>query len=127
MHISKYAFQLAKSPIGDLIIGLAFGRFSSILPIKRVLETDRAIAFWHPKPFWEHHILIVPKTPIRSLLDIKADNSIYLVEMYIVLAEVVKKLSWENKAYSTLINGGTRQDTGQLHMHLFKGSEVTAS
>jgi len=127
MHISKYAFQLAKSPIGDLIVGLAFGKFSSILPIKRIIETDKAIAFWHPKPFWEHHILIVPKAPIKSLLDIKATDSTYIMEMYIVLADVVKKLTWEQEAYSTLINGGIRQDIGQLHMHLFKGPEVTAS
>lgn len=127
MHISKYVFQLAKSPIGDLIVGLAFGKFSSILPIKRVLETDRAVAFWHPNPFWENHILIVPKTLIKSLLDINAINSSYIADMYYVLSEVVKKLGWENEAYSTIINGGTRQDIGQLHMHLFKGFELGTS
>ncbi len=123
MKISKYLFNLAKTP-ADLIIGLAFGKFSSLLPVKRIKETNKALAFWHPKPFWEYHILIVPKAPIKDLLDITEDKEKYLTGMYALLADVIKELGWENDEYSALINGGKRQEIGQLHLHLFKGREL---
>jgi histidine triad (HIT) family protein len=124
VHLSKYFFNIAKSPIGDLIVGLAFGKFSSLLPVKKIKETDKAVAFWHPRPFWEYHVLIVPKAPIKSLLDITEDNSSYMFGVYMLLSDVIKELGWENEEYSTLINGGKRQEIGQLHLHLFKGTEI---
>ncbi len=127
MHISRYLFNLAKTPLGDLIVGLAFGKFSSLLPVKKIIETDKVIAFWHPKPFWEFHILIVPKHPIRSLLSIDSESHVYILEMYEVLKKVITELKWESEEYSTLINGGKRQEVGQIHMHLFKGAEHLVS
>ncbi len=124
MRISKYLFELAKSPLGDFIVGLAFGNFSTLLPIKRIKESDTSVAFWHPKPFWEYHILIVPKHPIKNLLSIDSNNSKYVVGMYSLLKEVIRDLGWEQEEYSTLINGGKRQEVGQLHMHIFKGKEL---
>lgn len=124
MHISKYFFNIAKTPIGDLIVGLAFGKFSSLLPVKRIKETDKAIAFWHSKPFWENHMLIVPKAPIKSLICITEANASYVAGVYTLLADVIKELGWGNEEYSTLINGGKRQEVGQLHLHLFKGREL---
>ena len=124
MKISKFLFNIAKTPLGDLIVGIAFGNFSSLLPVKKIKETDKALAFWHPRPFWENHVLIVPKSPIKSLLDITKENETYLIAMYQLLAEVIKELDWKDEEYSTLINGGKRQEIGQLHMHLFKGKEL---
>ena len=70
MKLSEQIFKLAKTPLGDLIVGVAFGTpLANLLPIKRIKETDKVIAFWHPKPFWERHILLVPKKQIKSLTD----------------------------------------------------------
>lgn len=124
MKLSNYLFAIAKTPLGDLIVGIAFGKISSLLPVKRIKETDKALAFWHPKPFWDKHILIVPKAPIKNLLDISKDKEEYLIGMYSLLADVINELGWENDEYSTLINGGKRQEVWQLHMHLFKGNEL---
>ena len=52
MSISEQIFKFAKTPIGDLIVGIAFGTaLSKLLPITRINETDKVLAFWHPKPF----------------------------------------------------------------------------
>ena len=67
MKLGKFLFSMAKTPIGDYIVGTTFESLSGALPVKRVYENDKVIAFWHPKPFWEQHILIVPKKKIKNV------------------------------------------------------------
>jgi len=31
---------------------LTFGKLSKLLPVDRVMETDKVLAFKHPKPYW---------------------------------------------------------------------------
>lgn len=124
MKISSFAFNIARSKLGEFIVGIGFEKFSSVLPIKPIKENQFVIAFYHPKPFWEKHILIVPKKRISGLPSISTKNEKYISEMYKMVADLVKELGWEESAYSTLINGGTRQDVPQLHLHLFCGAET---
>ena len=37
-------------------------------PIKKVAETDNVLAFYHTKPHWPVHIVVIPKKHIPSLL-----------------------------------------------------------
>jgi len=122
--LAKAAFKLAKSPVGDLIIGLAFGKFSRALPVKRLKETDKVIAFWHPKPFWEKHILIVPKKAIKKITEINKSDLEYVDEAFMVTKELVGELGWEKRGYTLLINGGKRQEVNQLHFHLASGRKI---
>jgi len=122
--ISKKLFSLAKSPVGDLIVGLAFGKFNKLLPVMRVKETDKVIAFWHPKPFWEKHILIVPKKSIKKLTSLKEEDLKYIDEVFVIAKEIVEELGWEKNGYTLLVNGGTRQEVNQLHFHLASGEQI---
>lgn len=122
---SKVLFSISKSPLGDLIVGLAFGKFSGLLPVKRIRETEKVIAFWHPKPFWEKHILIVPKKPIKRMLDLTDKDSEYIFEVYKVANEIVKELGWDKDGYTLLSNGGNRQEVNQLHFHLAGGKTLS--
>lgn len=124
MGVSKKLFLLAKTPLGDLIVGLAFGKFSKVLPVKRVKETDKVIAFWHPKPFWEKHILIVPKKAIPNIVLLKDEDYEYVEEVYKVAKEIVLELGWDKTDYFILTNGGTRQEVNQLHFHLGSGKRI---
>lgn len=121
--MSKLLFKVAKSPLGDLIIGLAFGKLSNLLPVKKVKETDKAIAFWPPKPFWEKHILIVPKKAIQNLVSLKPGDFIYIEEVYKVAQELITELSWQDD-YFLVVNGGRRQEVNQVHFHLGRGKEL---
>lgn len=123
-RIAKSLFSLAKTPVGDFIVGIAFGKFSKFLPVKKLKETDRVIAFWHPKPFWEKHILIVPKKPIKKLTSLKEEDLPYIEEVFRVAKDLVKELGWEKEGYTLLVNGGKRQEINQLHFHLASGKEL---
>jgi len=124
MGFGKKASDLAKTPIGDLIVGLVFGKFSKLLPVKKVKETDKVIAFWHPRPLWEKHILIVPKKPIKKLIIFTKKDEEYISEIFKITAELVKKLELENKGYSLIVNGGKKQEVKQLHFHLYSGKKL---
>lgn len=122
--MSKSLFALAKTPVGDLIVGLAFQKLSDLLPIKRIRETDKVIAFWHPKPFWEKHILIVPKRAIKGISTLTEDGMPYVEEIFRAAREIVKDLGWEKDGYTLLANGGSRQEVNQLHFHLSSGPRL---
>ena len=121
MSVSKQLFSLAKSPLGDLIVGLAFGKFSKLLPVKRIIDNDKVIAFWHPKPFYEKHILIVPKKSIKVLTAVSEEDLPYINEVYRIAKQIITDLGWEKDGYSLITNGGNRQEVNQLHFHLYSG------
>ena len=120
--MNKALFTLAKSPLGKLIIGIAFGTFHGLLPVDRVKETEKVLAFWHPKPFWEEHIIIVPKKAIKSLDAMSPDDLPYITEVFKVAREIVIGKGWDKAAFTITTNGGTRQEVAQLHFHLGRGS-----
>ena len=122
--VAKKLFDLGKTPIGDLIVGFAFGKFSKLLPVKKIKETDKAIAFWHPKPSWENHILIVPKKSIKNLTNISDEDLPYFTESLMVAKEIIRDLKWEKEAYTLSVNGGKRQEVNQLHFHLSSGKKI---
>jgi histidine triad (HIT) family protein len=125
MSVSKHLFKLAKTPLGDLIVGIAFGTpLSKLLPVKRVKETDKVLAFWHPKPFWQQHILLVPKKPIKSISSLKTEHYPYIEDIYKTAKEIVEELGWNKTEYTILTNGGNRQEVNQLHFHLNSGKEL---
>lgn len=97
--IAKKLFSFSKTKFGDLIVGLSFGKFSKLLPIKRLKETDKVIAFWHPKSSYKKHILIVPKKPIKNLVSLKEDDMRYIDDVFLVTKELVKKLDLEKEGY----------------------------
>ena len=122
--IAKSLFSLAKTPVGDSIAGLAFGKFSKLLPVKKLINNKYVIAFWHPKPFWEKHILIVPKKPIKTLASLKEEDLVYIKEVFKTAVKIVEKLDWNKKEYSLLVNGGKRQEVNQIHFHLISGKQI---
>jgi len=124
MDIKAKIFELSKSPIGDFIIGLVFEKFSGLLPVQRIRETDKIIAFWHPKPFWEKHIVLVPKKAIKSLTAMSPEDADYISNIYLVAKEIVQEFDWDKSGYTILVNGGDRQEVGQIHFHLQTGKII---
>ena len=123
MSLSKKAFEIAKSSFGDLIVGFAFGKFSNLIPVTRVKENNYVIAFWHPRPFWDKHIVIVPKKAIKNITSLSEGDSPYIASVFTTASEIVKELGWDQRGYSILINGGDKQKVKQIHFHLHTDDE----
>jgi histidine triad (HIT) family protein len=102
----------------ELIVGFAFGKFGKLLPIKRLRETDKIVAFYHPKPSYKIHILIVPKKKTKSIGTLSSDDLVYISEVFKVANEIIQELNLESMNYRIITNGGTNQKVKQLHFHL---------
>lgn len=124
MSISRKLFTLAKSPLGGLIVGISFGNFSRLLPVERVRETKTVLAFKHPKPSWENHILIVPKKAIKDLAAVTDVEMSYIADSLQVARDIAKENKWSETDYMLVTNGGSRQEVSQLHFHLTSGSAL---
>ena len=95
--------------------------FSGKTPVEKVLETDNVLAYHHTRPFWETHIVVVPKTHVDSLLTV--DNEL-LVELLDVAKKVAANVLAEKGAARVLTNLGEYQDSRHLHFHVYAGEKV---
>ena len=86
--------------------------------VKKVFETENVLAFHHTRPFWETHIVVIPKKHVDSLLTV---NKKTLDELLDVVKTVAAKMVGETGAARVLTNLGEYQDSKHLHFHVNSG------
>ena len=95
--------------------------FSGKSPVEKVLETENVLAYHHTRPFWETHIVVVPKQHVDSLLTV--DDEL-LVELMDVAKKVATQVIAEKGAARVLTNLGEYQDSKHLHFHVYSGEKT---
>ncbi len=81
-----------------------------------VAETDKAFAIKNPAPQSPVHYVIFPKKDIKNIADVSQEDSEYIMDVYSVIAELVKRDKLVN--YQVITNGPGYQHTSYLHFHL---------
>ena len=89
---------------------------SFAIPVKRLHETETLMAFYHPKPAYPFHVLLVPKKAVPSLKDLDSKDTEFLTDLYSTVQHLVDE--FQLPAYRLIVNGGEFQDFPQLHFHL---------
>src|SRR5688500_4214786 len=89
--------------------------------VERVFETENVLAYHHTRPFWETHIVVIPKTHVDSLLTVEKD---LLEELLEVVKTVASKVLGEKGAARVLTNLGEYQDSKHLHFHVSSGKQI---
>lgn len=110
--------KIAKSQFGQFVVGIVFARLSFLLPVRRVYNSKRLLAFQHPKPGYAAHYLIVPKQRIRSLADLKRINAELLLEIIKCADHIAERLGIKDVGARLVLNAGAYQEVPQLHFHL---------
>lgn len=118
-HLSRRLFALSRSGLVHPLVRLGFARFSRLIPVRRLRSTGDVLAFHHPRPSWEMHILVVPKRGIAGLMMIGEREMPSLAAIFNVAREIAPSLA--PGPVSLVINGGAWQDVGQIHAHLAAG------
>src|SRR5215216_2923948 len=87
------------------------------IDVKVVKETDHILAFYHTKPHWPTHIVVVPKQHIDSFttLDLEASSANQLLQTAQEIAALVEK---DHGSCRVITNLGTYQDSKHLHIHV---------
>ena len=102
------------------LIGWIFAHMSFAIPVKRLRETDTLMAFYHPKPLYPFHVLLIPKKAVPSLKEFDSTDTTFLIDLYSTVQSLVNEL--QLPAWRLIVNGGAYQDFPQLHFHLISPS-----
>ena len=116
--LTNIALKIASLPISRLWIGVMFTHFSSHLPLDYLKENASLVAFRHPRPAYPTHILLVPKKAIANLESLTAEDSLFMIELFQCVQELVSEFNLTEKGYRLIVNGGKYQEIQQLHFHL---------
>ncbi len=92
--------------------------------IKKVRETTHILAFYHTRPYWPVHIIVISKRHIPSLLALTPTDNELLLEMMTVVREIAAQVVAEHGACRIVTNLGDYQDSKHLHWHIGSGQPI---
>lgn len=97
------------------------------IPADIVYETDNVLAFRDINPKAPTHILIIPKSEIPKVTDIKgSEHAELLGEMYDAANKIAKDEGIAENGFRLVMNCGNNggQEVYHLHMHLLGGRQM---
>lgn len=59
-------------------------------PVNVVMETNNVLAYHHTRPYYKHHIVVIPKIHIQSFISDEEENN---DELLLEMMKVIKKVS----------------------------------
>jgi histidine triad (HIT) family protein len=93
--------------------------------VNKVIETDIVLAYYHTRPFYEHHIVVIPKIHVLSLIsDEKENNENLLLELMKVIKTVASELTLKTGSSKIFTNLGEYQDSKHFHWHVVSGEKI---
>lgn len=97
---------------------------SGRIEVDKVLETDQVLAYHHTRPFWETHIVVIPKRHISSLVEMDKNDDNVLLELFSVIRKVAADVVVKAGAARVLTNLGKYQESKHLHFHVYSGERL---
>ncbi len=94
------------------------------IPAKLVAASDECIAFRDINPQAPVHVLVIPRTHVASLDEMRDAELLGKVGLF--AAEVARREGIAGSGYRTVINNGSDggQTVGHLHMHVLGGRKL---
>ena len=96
---------------------------NAFIPVDRLHETSTLMAFHHPRPTHNTHILLVPKRTIPNMTALNTDHCDFLTDVFATVKHLVSELNLSDTGYSLVCNGGASQDVPHLHFHLISDTQ----
>ena len=93
-------------------------------PVQKVIETDEVLAFYHTRPFYPVHVVVIPKRHIGSLLTLESEDNNLLLELLEIVRQVASQIVQAHGACRVLTNLGAYQDSKHLHWHVAFGEPL---
>ncbi len=97
---------------------------SGEVEVEIVFETDLVLAFHHTQPYYEHHVVIIPKQHIASLSSGEAVDSRLAFDFITAIHHVSSMLENENEGCRICSNVGSYQTTKHLHWYVYSGKRL---
>jgi histidine triad (HIT) family protein len=87
-------------------------------------ENERIFAFHHTNPLWEHHIVLLPKKHIESLLTLEEADNDLLLELIAVAKQIAAEFMSMEGGCRVYTNLGSYQSAKHLHWHIGCGKQL---
>jgi len=96
------------------------------IPADIVFENERVLAFRDINPQAPLHVLIVPRTHVRSINDLQPEHDELIGEMFRVAADIARSEGHADDGYRVVMNCGERggQSVFHIHLHLLAGRDM---
>ena len=118
--LNQWLFRIAKSPLMGSVVGNAFRYCGWAIPVKKLCGSREVIAFRHPQPSYENHVILSPKRAIRDLRQMSSDGlDGYFIRVWETAMDIRATHPEYRDAFTLVANGGKRQEVQQVHFHLF--------
>jgi histidine triad (HIT) family protein len=101
--------------------------FSGKTKVEVVVETGDVLAYYHTRPFWPVHIVVVPKLHVPSLTDLGGSPIEVIYKVLDVVRDVAKSIEAEHGSCRVLTNLGEYQESKHLHFHVVSGEQHAES
>ena len=111
-------YRLSRTRYGAALAAWLFRNMNFALPLVRLHETDTLLAFFHPKPAYPFHVILVPKQKITSLETLSEGDTPFLEDVFAAVRTLAGKFNLQEGGYRLITNGGKFQEFGLLHFHL---------
>ena len=92
--------------------------FSGKLEVNRVYEDELVLAFHHPRPMSEIHVVAVPKAHVPSLLSEEAVDGKLLESMLRAVQAAAKATGLDREGFSVNANAVAPGVTKHMHWHI---------
>lgn len=123
--IGRLLFRAAKGEGMGKVVGAAFHYFGYLLPVKKVYFTKEVMAFFHPKPSYDNHLIISPRCHIKNLQQMNKNGyEKYFTRVWEAIMDIHARHSEFADSFVMVANGGKRQEVKQVHFHMFTGHEI---
>lgn len=97
------------------------------IPADIVYETDSVLAFRDINPQAPLHVLVIPKTHIRTINDIQQTQAGLVGELFLAAAQIARDEGYAEDGYRVVMNcnEGAGQTVFHIHLHLLAGRQLT--
>jgi histidine triad (HIT) family protein len=85
---------------------------------------ERVLAFHHTRPFWQVHLVVVPRRHIASLTAAGPEDAEDLRALLAVVQRLAREVEQRHGAAAVLTNLGAYQDSKHLHVHVRAGAPL---
>ena len=98
---------------------------SGKIDVDIVFETDEVMAHHHTNPYWEQHVVIIPKTHIDSLSSYPISEKLNS-DFFEAIKLVTKMFEDNHGGCRVSSNFGNYQSTKHLHWFVYCGARLRA-
>ncbi len=91
---------------------------SGKIAVRKVWEDERVLAFHHPLPQTEIHVVVVPKEHISSILDPLALDGALLSSMVLAVQKTAQELGLDRAGFYVRTNAAAPGVTPHMHWHI---------